>query len=213
MNAALILLERADKLDGYETACRQSPINSLARRFCQYIPWPDQSLAKKIESSFSNIRVIILSPSADGGMPHTRAPNIICLPAYFPEEKISETIRHELVHLSQRQNPERWRKRLLASGWTPVSEYDLPEYLVQRTRINPDTYDARFWAWEGRYVPMPLFEREDKPDLREISVRWWDMKEERLQTHQPTSFTQIHGTLSTSQIEHPFELFAYEDSA
>lgn len=209
MNAALILLEQANKLDGYETACKQSSINSAARRLCQYIPWQDQSLAKKVESSFSNIRVIILSPSADGGMPHTRAPNIICLPAYFPQERISETIRHELVHLSQRQNPERWRKRLLDSGWSPVSEYNLPEDLVRRTRINPDTYDARFWAWEGRYVPMPLFEREDKPQLREISVRWWDMKLEHLQTHQPTSFTQSYGTVSASEAEHPFELVAY----
>ena len=160
MNDALILLDKADKLDGYVTACKESPINSAARKFCQYIPWNDQSLAKKVETK--NVKVIIMTPSAEGGMPHTRAPNIICLPAYFPEDRLSETIRHELVHIDQRTNIVKWQKKLLLEGWSPVSESELPEEWVKRCRLNPDTFDARFWAWEGRHVPMPLFDREDK---------------------------------------------------
>ena len=208
MNDALILLDKADKLDGYVTACKESPINSAARKFCQYIPWNDQSLAKKVETK--NVKVIIMTPSAEGGMPHTRAPNIICLPAYFPEDRLSETIRHELVHIDQRTNIVKWQKKLLLEGWSPVSESELPEEWVKRCRLNPDTFDARFWAWEGRHVPMPLFDREDKPQLREISVRWWDMQTERLNPEPPTSFIKRFGNLGASQAEHPYELAAYK---
>ena len=203
------LLDEADKLDGYVSACRKSPSNTAARAYCQYVPWNDQSLAKKYSKVGDHYRIIILAPSAEGGMPHTRAPNIICLPAYFPESKMHKTLQHELIHISQRQNPEAWRKKGLAEGWVPVLEADLPEEWVSRTRLNPDTYDARFWAWEGRHVPLPVFVREDKPDLRDIAVRWWDLKEERLNSRIPSSFTKKYGELGTNSIEHPYELWAY----
>jgi len=202
------LLDEADRLDGYVSACRASPINSAARLLCQYHPWNDQSFAEGIMSDVE-AKIIIMAPSAEGGMPHTRAPNIICIPAYFPESKLHETLKHELVHISQRQNPEVWRKRGLAEGWTPILEADLPSEWVQRCRLNPDTYDARFWAWEGRHVPLPLFVREDKPELRDIQVRWWDMKEGRLNSQAPTTFVRKYGNVAASSAEHPYELWAY----
>jgi hypothetical protein len=202
------LLDEADKLDGYVSACRECPINSAARRLCQYVPWNDQSLAKQYP--VKGCHVVILTPSAEGGMPHTRAPNIICLPAYFPESRIQETLEHELVHIDQRQNPDKWRKRALAEGWTPVLEGDLPAEWVKRCRLNPDTFDARFWAFQGRYVPLPLFVREDKPELRDILVRWWDLRERRLQSQPPESFVQKYGKLDVSSAEHPYELWAYK---
>ena len=205
------LLDEADRLDGFVSACRASSINYEARRLCQYEPWNDQSLVKQAQVfAGPSVRVMILTPSAEGGMPHTRAPNIICLPAYFPESRLEETILHERVHISQRQNPEMWRKRALKEGWVPVSEFDLPTSWVSRCRLNPDTYDARFWAWEGRYVPMPLFVREDKPELRDILVRWWDMKEGRLNSQAPSTFVKKYGSVGTSSAEHPYELWAYE---
>jgi len=220
------LLDEADRLDGYVSACRASPINSAARLLCQYHPWNDQSLAQGIMSDLEakgtkgtkgtkeakEAKIIIMTPSAEGGMPHTRAPNIICIPAYFPDSKLHETLKHELVHISQRQNPEVWRKRGLAEGWTPILEADLPSEWVQRCRLNPDTYDARFWAWEGRHVPLPLFIREDKPELRDIQVRWWDMKEGRLNSQAPATFVRKYGNVAASSAEHPYELWAYSDT-
>jgi hypothetical protein len=202
------LLDEADKLDGYVSACRECPINSAARSLCQYVPWNDQSLGKRYP--VKGCHVVILTPSAEGGMPHTRAPNIICLPAYFPESRIQETLEHELVHIDQRQNPDKWRKRALAEGWTPVLEGDLPAEWVKRCRLNPDTFDARFWAFQGRYVPLPLFVREDKPELRDILVRWWDLREHRLHSQPPDSFVQKYGKLEASSAEHPYELWAYK---
>ena len=210
------LLDEADRLDGYVSACRACPINSEARSLCQYVPWNDQSLARRAEAfdfvKGVGAKVIILTPSAEGGMPHTRAPNIICLPAYFPDSKLEETLKHELVHISQRQNPEQWRKKALAEGWTPVSEAQIPANWLERCRLNPDTYDARFWAFEGRHVPLPIFVREDKPELREILVRWWDLKNERLNGAAPSSFVRKYGDVAASSAEHPYELWAYRDT-
>ena len=209
----VLLLVNADKLDGYQTACIQCPINTAARRSCVYEPWPDQSLAIEAEKMALErgykVEVIIMTPSADGGMPHTRAPNIICLPAYFPLSQLSETMDHELVHISQRQNSVEWRRRALGEGWQEVAVYNLPAHYIARCRFNPDTFDSRFWAWEGRHVPLPLFTREDKPELRDITVRWWDMEEERLNPHPPTSFVRRYGNLAPSSAEHPYELWAY----
>jgi hypothetical protein len=81
---------------------------------------------------------------------------------------------------------------------------------VKRCRLNPDTFDARFWAFQGRYVPLPLFVREDKPELRDILVRWWDLRERRLQSQPPESFVQKYGKLDVSSAEHPYELWAYK---
>jgi hypothetical protein len=205
------LLDEADRLDGYVTACNNSPINKAARENNQYVPWNDQSLAKKAEGLMpgKNAKVIILTPSAEGGMPHTRAPNIICLPAYFPDSVLLKTLEHELVHIDQKQNPEKWRKKALDEGWIPVSEFDLPEVWLNRCRLNPDTYDARFWGWEGRHVPMPLYIREDRPKLREIVVRWWDLQDNKLNNDEPDSFIKKYGKLEASSAEHPFELWAY----
>jgi hypothetical protein len=209
MRRAQELLDKAESIDSYVKACTDSEVNARARIFCQYVPWNDQSLASTAQANASKVPVVILSPSAEGGMPHTRPPNIICLPAYFPESRLKETIEHELVHIDQRLNPAEWRAHLAEKGWYPASNSEIPEEWLRRTRINPDTFAARFWAWENRHIPLPLYEREDKPSLREISVRWWDKREQRLNSSPPTSFTQKYGSLGASSVEHPYELYAY----
>ena len=203
------ILNEAETRDGYLAAIQASPVNRRARNGIPYIAWNDQSLAEEARKNLGGIQIIIMSPDAEGGMPHTRASNVICLPAYFPTEQLTETLKHELIHISQRQNPAAWEKNLLQEGWSKVQEEELPSEWVARCRINPDTIAARWWAWEGRYVPMPLFVREDKPSLRDIEVRWWDREEGRLHSSAPSSFVRKYGNMSPSKAEHPYELWAY----
>lgn len=207
--AAQKILEEAERLDGYLAAIQSSPTNRRARDGLEYRAWNDQSLAATAGKTLGDIQIVIVSPQTEGGMPHTRAPNVICLPAYWPEERLAETLKHELIHVSQRQNPAAWEKNLIGEGWVKVKEEELPQEWVSRCRINPDTMMARWWAWDGRYVPMPLFIRTDKPSLREIEVRWWDRKEARLNPVVPQSFVRKYGNLGTSSAEHPYELWAY----
>ena len=210
------ILERAEHIDGFQGLCKRDYVNRLARTKCSYTAWNDQSLAEKARAFLAtteggdDIHVVILNPSAEGGMPHTRAPAVICLPAYFSESRLADTLKHELVHISQRRIPEVWETRARMEGWVRVSESVIPDNWLRRCRLNPDTAAARFFAWEGRHVPLPLFVREDKPDLRETVVRWYDMRDGVVKSVVPPSFSKKYGSgLGPSAMEHPYELWAY----
>lgn len=200
---ALIVAEEADS---YVYKCKASEINAKARARYTYVPWTEDSFS---QYALPGETIVTMHPSADGGMPHTRPPSTICLPAYFPEHRLEEILRHERIHLDQRKNAYAWSIRLEADGWTPVEGKEIPEEYRRRCRINPDTCWSPFWAWQKRYVPLPFFVREDKPDLADISVRWYDLQEEMLTSVIAATLTAKYGPLSPSEAEHPFELMAY----
>lgn len=199
----------SEKIDGYVQKCNNSDINALARAIsrCTYLPWNEPHSFSRY--ALPGETIITMHPSADGGMPHTRPPATICLPAYFPESRLEETLKHERVHIDQRNNYSKWVRLLEEDGWTPVDDEDIPAHYKRRCRINPDTCWSPFWAWNARYVPLPFFIREDKPDLREVAVRWYDLEEEILTSVVPISLVKKYGTLETNSLEHPFELMAY----
>lgn len=206
-------LASAEQLDQFQEMCKKDPVNAAARVRCSYTLWNDQSLAVQAKAFLydlgvqNSVDVVVLNPSAEGGMPHTRAGPLICIPAYHTALK--ETLRHEMVHIQQRMEPAFWKMKLELDGWKSMSEDAIPEVWRRRCRLNPDTCAARWFAWQRRYVPLPLFVREDKPDLRDVVVRWYDTKEEIVQSTPPSSFSKRYGELGTSSMEHPYELYAY----
>ena len=212
MSNASQLLARAEQADRFQAKCKRCVVNSAARAVCSYTAWPDQTLAATADAIIKDpsVRTVILHPTAEGGMPHTRADALICLPAYYPEAKLHTTLKHEMIHISQRRQSTLWASRAIIDGWKKVDEDDLPQEWVRRCRLNPDTAENRWFAWEGRYVPLPLFVREDRPELRDVVVRWYDMKEWRVDSRAPASMVKKYGNLGTSSMEHPYELWAYE---
>lgn len=196
MDALLV----AEALDGYRKRCAQDPLNQLARSSHSY------SLMNSTgQSAPYNARILQLHPTADAGLPHTRPPNIICVPAYYP--MTNETLLHELLHLHQRNHTEEWEAKFLAQGWAPFSENYIPDRWRRRCRLNPDTLSHPFYSWDHQWVPLPMFEREDKPDLRQCIVRWWDQKSGSLTTEPPASFVSAFGK-NHPQSEHPREVSA-----
>lgn len=197
-------LVRAEKLDSYHNRCRQSPLNAAARAGLSYTPFFQEPSAGPAQTL-----LITMHPTAEGGLPHTRPPNLICIPAYYPESQYAEMIRHELVHIDQRRRPGIWRDKFVREGWTPLPEglNSFPADIQRRIRLNPDTLDDGFWAWQGRWVPLPLFEREDKPSLRETATRWYDLTTGSLLPQPPASFSQKYGS-QHPQAEHPREVVA-----
>jgi hypothetical protein len=203
-------LALAERGDNYQEMCKRDPVNAAARARCSYTLWNDQSLAVEakafLPSWARDVDVVVLNPSAEGGMPHTRAGPLICIPAYHTG--LEETLRHEMVHIQQRKEPALWKMKMELEGWKAVGDSAIPDIWRRRCRLNPDTCTARWFAWQGRYVPLPLFVREDKPDLRDIVVRWYDMEEGIVQAT-PSSFFKRYGDLGASSMEHPYELWAY----
>ena len=205
-------LVSAEQTDRFQEMCKKDPVNAAARSRCSYTLWNDQSLAIKAKTFLSNfsdkVDVIILNPSAEGGMPHTRAGPLICIPAYHTA--LEETLRHEMVHIKQRMEPVLWKMKVESDGWKALDDSAVPEVWRRRCRLNPDTCAARWFAWQGRHVPLPLFVREDKPDLRDVVVRWYDIEEGIVKSSPPSSFSRRYGELDTSSMEHPYELYAYK---
>jgi hypothetical protein len=207
-------LASAEQLDQFQEMCKKDPVNAAARARCSYTLWNDQSLAVQAKTFLKSmqggtgVEVVVLNPSAEGGMPHTRAGSLICIPAYHTS--LEETLRHEMVHIQQRREPALWKMKMQLEGWQAVGDGSVPEVWRRRCRLNPDTCAARWFAWQERYVPLPLFVREDKPDLRDVVVRWYDMEEGIVQSSPPSSFSKRYGELGTSSMEHPYELWAYK---
>jgi hypothetical protein len=197
-------LSKAERIDHFFEQVGKNPVNARARQHLSYA-----AMRQETEPFLLHTEIVTMHPSAEAGMPHTRPPNLICMPTYFPEERKEMTLHHELIHIDQRRRKYKWDAFFEREGWKPLSEQDIPLRWLQRCRLNPDTIDDRFWAWQGKYVPLPMFERDDKPDLRHVSIQWWDRDTGIRQSNPPLSFQQRYGS-SPSQPEHPRELAAVE---
>lgn len=194
------ILSIAERFDGYRQRCSQDPLNQSARASHSYT-----QMNGEIQPAPYNAQIVKLHPTADAGLPHTRPPNIICVPAYYP--MTNETLLHELLHLHQRNHSDEWEMKFHSQGWAPFPEQTIPDRWKKRCRINPDTLMKPFYSWQNQWVPLPMFEREDKPDLRQCVVRWWDQKSGSLITEPPASFVSAFGK-NHPQPEHPREVSA-----
>lgn len=194
------LLQKAESLDQYRSICSQNTLNNAARSSHSY-----SVMHPTLSEAPYGAKIIQLYPNADAGLPHTRPPNLICVPAYY--EMNNETLLHEILHLHQRDHLLQWEAKFYQDGWTPLSEQTIPDRWRRRVRLNPDTLGQRFYSWENQWVPLPLFEREDKPDLRQCVVRWWNQRSGSLTDEPPSSFVQKYGR-NHPQPEHPREVTA-----
>jgi hypothetical protein len=208
------VLDIAERLDGYLTAIQKSPTNTAARRDYAYeMDSVGPDAAASIAAVAATIpllksigaELVILNSTADGGMPHTRAPNLICLPASLANSKeLRTTLIHEAIHIHQRLHPDLWRSALIKAGWSPQPATAVPSALKERIRINPDTLACPFWAWESRLIPLPLFSVTN-PTLGSASIEWYDVKTGALFRDPPVPFRNDE----KGALEHPYELFAY----
>ena len=196
-------LQQAEKIDSFFSQIQKNRINSLARQNLNYLPVYNYS-----EPWIGGSQIITMHPTAEAGMPHTRPPNIICMPQWFPESKRDVTLAHEFIHLHQRNSKEKWNTFFEKEGWSRLDPLELPPELVGKCRMNPDTIDQPFWRWKDRYVPLPIFEREEKPDLRQVVVQWYDLSVGKRYSEPPRSFLEKYGR--PDQSEHPREIAAVE---
>ncbi len=197
-------LHEAETYDHFFRTVASDPINRLARENHSYV-----AMSQTTKPYLLKTEIVTMHPTAEAGLPHTRPPNIICMPMYYPESRMSTTLHHELIHIDQRRRKYKWNAFFEQEGWKRVEESEIPQRWLQRCRMNPDTIDERFWAWQGRHVPLPLYVREDKPDLRHVVIQWWDKETGIRQPDAPRSFQERYGAMP-SQPEHPRELAAVE---
>jgi hypothetical protein len=208
------LLSKLDAIDGYRAACAACPVNAAARRGQSYTLFSlDAAQQQKVADAanqiemMSNVLVVPLDPSADGGFPHTRPLDCVCIQPRVIQGDLLNTLIHESIHIHQRRNPTLWQTTCRHEGWSPVSE--IPQRWKERCRINPDTMSQPFWAWQDHHVPLPMFRSSQPQGLGDVDVMWWDRRMGTLFKEPPRSFQERYGA-SPAQPEHPFELLAVE---
>jgi hypothetical protein len=215
-------LFEAEQKDQYRLKCQTDRLNAVARAGQAYVA-AKQSETERVRceehirglplpSAFErlgSIRVVYLMPSADGGMPHTRPSNVICLPM-SPSLVSAETMQHELWHIHQRTFPDRWR-RFLRERWDFVPyNGGLPEKFNGMLRHNPDTLEQPLWLWRGEWVPVCLFTNPTTPTLSDTAVWFYNTKRGSYVTAVPAEMHHFFGDgLPPVAYEHPYELAAY----
>ena len=213
------VLERAEAIDGYRRACSRNPLNAQVREGQIYelsnITIKAYNFLRNAIDEYPLLQgseFAILDSTADGGFPHTRPNNLICLPNSLCKEapatnEFRITLLHEGMHIHQRKFKNEWDKAMEQAGWTPISKERIPEEFRDRVRINPDTMMSPFWAFNTFHVPLPIFQRIESPKLNGAVVEWLDIRSGALFHDPPKAFIQKYGKY-IKQPEHPYEIYA-----
>ncbi len=207
-------LEVNNAYDNYDTACRQCRANRAAAQRIQPCAAPEGArsaidavvlpawLADHLKGT--EIKIAFFRE----GLPHTRAPDTVWLPAAMPD--FQTTFIHELIHISQRLWPNQWTAAYKAT-WN-MEPGSLPAALKGRLRLNPDTFTSKPFTWiapsGARWTPALVFANPDAPRLKAVRLLFvnsgggW-------QSAVPTEWMQTFRADDPSICEHPHEMAAY----
>lgn len=151
-----------------------------------------------------------MDTSCENGLPHTRAADIIAMPDGFSPARFPKTIEHEKIHLYQRSNSKDWIN-FYKKYWNyeifqkPPSS--MPEELIKMKRANPDTNDAPFACWNGKWWSVPVYLSSSDLKFRDCLVKWWNQETNKIHSDPPTEWITFFGQ-KVSQAEHPHEISA-----
>lgn len=219
-------LAAAEGADFYRGSCADSRPNTAARRSHVYEAYAypmdyqivleatfaaaKSRLPKRLLTDVGPVDVVVMYPSADGGMPHTRPDCLICLP-YQATMPSAETIEHELWHIHQRYYPAFWATALKAAwDFEPWTGPTLPRELEDNRRYNPDTIATPLWCWRGIWVPIPIFKYPSAPDLGSTATWFYNVKTGLISHTVPPDFAAFFGEGQPAAVlEHPYETAAY----
>ena len=161
---AIELLADAENVDFYLKKCREDRNNMISRKENNYAPNnmtikeykffeivienAKDKIPIRLMTDLSEIRLIQLMPTADGGMPHTRPDSIICYPDISKFFSVS-TLIHELWHIHQRIYKQLWNEVFEKLHWKEWNGR-LPLSLEKNRRYNPDTIDSPFYVFKDK---------------------------------------------------------------
>lgn len=169
------------------------PISTIHRKMGAISPW-----------------IWVVPDSCEQGLPHTRSIDVIAIPKSYPKERLESTLEHEKIHLYQRAMPESWAK-FYRIKW----RYDIytkppagiPNELVSMRRANPDTADAPWCCWMGKYWSVPVYENTYNLSLSKAHIKWWDQVTNIITRNPPDEWVTFFGP-DVHQSEHPHEISA-----
>jgi hypothetical protein len=156
-----------------------------------------------------NGTIEIVNASCKEGLPHTTDSQTIRMTeSEYAAGHRETTLTHERVHLDQKRNPAAWRDFYnRAWGYELVKAGDLPTEYVKNLRPNPDTADAPWALWRGRWLFFPNYSADRT--LLNARILVWDTELKEI-VSPPSEWTAMFcGTDGCPrQFEHPHELSA-----
>jgi hypothetical protein len=214
---APVVLKSWEQEDSYYSGMKNSvagPLNMSARRHPYLQTSEGNSGTREVYFEYpleGPIQVVYLDALSDAGLPHTRGKKGIALPVFLLWEPSEKTMRHELVHLSQKQYRNRWLI-WYAKFWSfrpaTMGEFiQIPFKWRSRRRINPDTLGVQYAVWKNRYIPLSVFSNELSPDLRFCKRGFWDLVMTQWTWETPSGWEDTFGTGFND--EHPHEIAAH----
>ncbi len=221
--AAVDILEDAEARDEYRESVAESEWNKRARgNLVNWVPidppphWNNFLATAQFPEWTNNLEINIICspPDAEGGMPHTRPNFIICIPGDYSNDvaAFQKMILHEIVHILQRSHFDSFMS-FIEAEWgyklmTREEFWKLPEHLLKRRRMNPDTFACPFLIWKDRWVPLIIFnEHIEGPRLKSTYLLWWNIKTMTGSMEAPYVWKEYFGRVP--QCEHPFEMMAW----
>ena len=221
--AADTLLREAERKDRYLEECHDDRSNGLARKQMTYAAnsiSPHEAeqyrvilhnllpqIPMRLRADLQDIQIISLMPTADGGMPHTRPPNLICFPNLSQVSSLS-TMIHELWHVHQRMYPAVWLTVFEKMGWKPWLG-TIPPSMERNRRFNPDTIDHPLWIYQNQWIPIPVFQDMSRPSVDQVDIWFYQPYEKYHIKSIPPELKVEFPLAPPSAYEHPNELTAY----
>lgn len=211
------ILSSWEQEDSYYSSMKTSiagDLNILARGFPYLQTRESSGSSKLVDFEYplkGPIKIVYLEPRSDAGLPHTRGNSGIAMPVFLLWHPNDQTLRHELVHLSQKQYKNVWWK-WYSNHWffRPATESEflsIPKKWRSRRRINPDTLGSPYVTWKNRYIALSVFSSDIQPDLRYCKRGFWDLQMSQWTWEEPPGWIDMFG--SGFNDEHPNEIAAH----
>jgi hypothetical protein len=169
---------------------------------------------KQVDGDGNRALLEIVDPRCKEGLPHTtNASTIRMTRAVYESPRRNEILRHEQVHLAQKRNLATWRT-FYKTQWdyeclgVPPGSANISPALQAALRPNPDTADAPYALWRGRWLFFPISLHAGA--LRNSRVVVWDVemqKEVEIPEAWKSNFCEA-ATGCPHQYEHPHEIAA-----
>lgn len=146
----------------------------------------------------------VVTDTCSEGLPHTRNRDTIVMPAgAWNDSRREETLRHEMVHIRQRKNIDKWY-RFYRDSWDYVPVSLPPELSAADIRPNPDTADSPFMLWRNTWLFLPYYTKDRT--LRNAEVRVYNVRTKEF-VKIPPEWTAFFSA-DIFQKEHPHEIAA-----
>ena len=205
-----------DNSDPWHLAIISCPNNRRVRPYLKNPRMHQPTNAQTIVTSngllAKSTKLALITQDIECGLPHTR-PGKICLPNTQPSRKL---LVHELVHIWQRQEPDKWNEWLsMAWNCLPITTPDANIRDKLMERFNPDTFYAGWYAYQIEphrcILPLPIL-KSTASSITDTEVKFYNVQGRKgINQNTPIApqIPRIPIGLHGHQLEHPFETAAY----